>query len=86
MESEFYKKYVCVIVQYTTSLNNEKLIKVLKAFQNDNCEAKAPRKGFHFRLANEDESNALSGYRHNAVTPFMFKTGWGNQNDLRVVG
>lgn len=74
LESPFYRRFVCVIVQYTTSLNNEKLIKVLKAYQNDNCVEKAPRKGFHFRLANEEESAKLSGYRHNAVTPFMFRT------------
>jgi len=71
LESPFYHKYVCVIIQYSTSLNNEKLIKVLKNYQNSNCEQKAPRKGFHYRLADEEEALKLSGYRHNAVTPFM---------------
>ncbi len=71
MQSEFYHQFVCVVVQYNSSLNNEKLIKVLKKYQNENCEENVSRKGFHYRLADEEENLRLSGYRHNAVTPFM---------------
>ena len=73
LDSPFYEQFVCVIVQYSTSLNNEKLIKILKNYQNQNCENKTPRKGFNFRLAKENQSAELSGYRHNAVTPFLLK-------------
>ena len=70
-KSKFYHQFICAIVQYTEELNNEKLIKILKAFQNDNCDDKVSRKGFHFRLAKEETSNELSGYRFNSVTPFL---------------
>ena len=120
LESKFYREFVCVIVQYTKSLNNEKLIKFLKNYQNENCEEieeekeylenkektqnnnevkkqnftnknkkntkstnknkkKASRKMFNFRLASETDNLRLSGFRHNAVTPFMLN------EDLLVV-
>lgn len=34
---------------------------------------KAPRSKFHFRLVNDGLSNELSGYDHNAITPFNLK-------------
>ena len=30
-----------------------------------------PRKGFHYRLASEEENDNLTGFRHNSVTPYM---------------
>ena len=73
LASKFYHRYVCVIIQFTTSLKNERLIKAMKSYQNNNCEVKASRKYFHYRLASGEMNNELSGYMHNAVTPFMFK-------------
>ena len=73
MASEFYQKYVCVVIQFKTNLNNEKLIKAMKNYQNSNCAEKVSRKGFHYRLAPDTVNAELSGYMHNAVTPFMFK-------------
>ena len=37
-------------------------------------ETRLPRKRFHFQLAPEEISNNLSGYYHNAVTPFGLLT------------
>ena len=31
-KNEFYEEFICVIIQYTSSLNNEKLIKVMKNY------------------------------------------------------
>ena len=76
-KSKFYHQFICVIVQYTAELNNEKLIKLLKAYQNDNCEYKVSRKGFHYRLAKDETSNRLTGYRFNSVTPFMLVEEYG---------
>lgn len=70
-KGKHYHQFICVIVQYTAELNNEKLIKVLKGYQNDNCEDKVSRKGFHYRLAKEETSSQLTGYRFNSVTPFL---------------
>ena len=33
-----------------------------------------PRKRFHFQLADEKESNTLSGFNHNSVSPFGLLT------------
>lgn len=71
--SAFYHKYVCVVIQFKTTLNNEKLIKIMKNYQNSNCSDKVSRKGFHYRLAPDSANQEISGYMHNAVTPFMFK-------------
>lgn len=69
--SQFYHQFICVIVQYNDELNNEKLIKIMKSFQNERCDDKVSRKGFHYRLAKDEKSYELSGYRHNSVTPFL---------------
>ena len=70
--SDFYHPFVCVIIQFVTSLKNQKLIRVLKKFQNDNAPKKVGQKGFHYRLASDEDSYKITGYMHNAVTPFMF--------------
>lgn len=63
-----------------TSLKNQKLIRVLKKYQNENDESKIGQKGFHYRLASDEDSYRLTGYMHNAVTPFMF-----NDTSLPIV-
>ena len=73
LKSAFYHKYVCVVVQYTTSLNNQKIINVMKNHHNSN--RKQPtlsNKYFHYRIANEEDAFRLSGYEHNAFAPFCF--------------
>ena len=37
-------------------------------------EKRLPRKKFHFQLADEHESNKLSGFNHNSVSPFGLLT------------
>ena len=74
--SEYYTRFICVVVQYVSELNNEKMIKLLKARQNENCEQKVSRKGFHFRLAQKELSHQLTGYRFNSVTPFLLAEKW----------
>ena len=36
---------------------------------------KVGTKGFHFRLAEEADALALSGYAYNAITPFLMQGG-----------
>ena len=43
----------------------------MKKFNEENGGDKVSRKGYHYRLASEEENTLLTGYRHNAVTPFM---------------
>ena len=66
----FYEKYYCVVIQYTTKINSDKLGKLGRDIQNKHCVNKLGKKQFHFRLVAADVSYNLTGYRHNAVTPF----------------
>jgi len=38
------------------------------------CEKKLGKKNFHYRLVPSQKSFELTGYDHNAVTPFCLKT------------
>ena len=58
-------RFFLVIVQYTARLDTEALAKGLRAASG----GAAPAKAFNLRLAPEEESAALTGYEHNAVTP-----------------
>lgn len=72
-ESAYYKRYYMCIVQYTNEFNAEKIIKVLRKRQNDNCEEKLSKKYFHFRLSKEEVAFDMSGYYFNCITPFLMK-------------
>lgn len=63
-------KYYCVIVQYEAKLDTEKL----RAFVHSLNDNKVPKKRFNFQLASAETSDRLTGYTHNAVTPYgMFE-------------
>lgn len=53
-KSEGYQKYYCVIVQYTSEINSEKIAKVMRDHQNQNGAIKLGKKNFHFRLVPSD--------------------------------
>jgi hypothetical protein len=74
MQGEFYPKFIAVMVQYVAKINTEKLNKELKLYQNKNCEEKAGKQYFHFRLVEEKLSNEMTGYEHNGVVPVLMKT------------
>lgn len=46
----------------------------MKQWQHKNANEKASKQHFHFRLADEEISNKLTGYEHNGVIPIMMKT------------
>lgn len=62
--SEFYM----VIVQYQAKLDTELLVDLIYSLRPP--ERRLPRKRFHFRLANEADNDRLSGFTHNAISPF----------------
>lgn len=43
----------------------------MREYNKNHCTELVPRRGFHYRLAPEEENDMLTGYRHNSVTPFM---------------
>lgn len=63
-------KFYLVIVQYTARFNAEKVKQYVCGLNN----GKIPKKRFNMRLAPEDESYRLTGFSHNAVTPFGMKS------------
>ena len=61
------------MVQYTASLNSDKMMKAVRDMQHRlNPNKKAPRSAFNLRVTDETTSFKLSNYGHNAVTPLFF--------------
>jgi prolyl-tRNA editing enzyme YbaK/EbsC (Cys-tRNA(Pro) deacylase) len=70
-------RYYMIILQYTATLNEAKLKKAIHALNNTHRHTHThthtpslPLSNFRFRLAPEETSQKLTGYTHNAVTPF----------------
>jgi hypothetical protein len=49
-QGEHYQRYYCVIIQYTTEINSEKIAKAMRDLQNQHSPHKLGKKNFHFRL------------------------------------
>ncbi|CAD8173976.1 unnamed protein product [Paramecium pentaurelia] len=70
-DHEVNPKYICVVVQYITKLQGEKINKYFKQLQNQKYPDKQiSRNKLHFRLTSDEMSYQLSGYQFNAITPF----------------
>lgn len=63
-----YSQFYLVILQYETSINNKKLQSEIRALRPV-VKRLDPSK-FDFRVASEEDNARLTGYSHNAVTPF----------------
>jgi prolyl-tRNA editing enzyme YbaK/EbsC (Cys-tRNA(Pro) deacylase) len=61
-------KFFCVIVQYSEKINGEKLRDFIHKLSSP--ESRISKNKIHLRLADENDSRALSGFVHNAVSPF----------------
>jgi len=59
-------RYICVIVQYIHKLNSDKLNRSCQLLSNK----KLSKNKINFRLCSENDNYKLSGFCHNAVTPF----------------
>ena len=74
-----YPKFVLVIVQYCRQISSQKVLNVAKRYQNSfytdkkDEDKKIGIKGYKFRLCTNEDMEELSGYRFNAVTPFLMK-------------
>ena len=53
-ESEYYQRYYCVVIQYKTEVNSEKIAKWMRDVQNEKCAQKLGKRSFHFRLVPPD--------------------------------
>lgn len=63
-------------MQYISKIKAESVSKWARKL-NDN---QLGKKNFHFRLAPEDVTYQLTGYRHNALTPFLM-----NQKNIPLI-
>lgn len=66
-------KYVAVVVQYEAKIDDGALADKIHALALKAGTERLPRKRFKFQLAAEDVSDRLTGFIHNAVTPFGMK-------------
>ena len=72
---DFYPRYICTIVQYCGSLNSDKMMKAVRDYQHSHTpDKKVTRSALNFRVCDESVSDEMSGYGHNGVTPFFFKS------------
>lgn len=62
------------MVQYVAKIHTEKLNRVVREWQRANSQAKASKQYFHYRLADEEVSNKLTGHVHNGVVPVLMNT------------
>uniref|UniRef100_A0A7S2DTW2 YbaK/aminoacyl-tRNA synthetase-associated domain-containing protein n=1 Tax=Haptolina brevifila TaxID=156173 RepID=A0A7S2DTW2_9EUKA len=65
-------KYVMFVLQYANGkLNKEKMHDVIRSMEGSKAAAK---KQYSIRMVSQEVSNKLSGFPHNAVTPFGMAT------------
>lgn len=65
---------MCCVVRYDEQIQGEKLIKVMRDYNNLNSNEKVSRAMHKYRLAEEEQSEEVSGYQRGGVTPFLLKT------------
>lgn len=79
-----YPRFIMVIVQYSKKLISINIADIMKKHHNkvykDAPEKHIAKKFFKFRLADEADAYALSGYKYNAITPFFMQ-----DNTLKIV-
>ena len=63
-------RYFCVIVQYVSKLNSQKLTQFIRSSLKDPL----PKKYYNLRLAPEHISHELTGFMRNGVSPFGMQT------------
>lgn len=65
-------KFYAVVVQYKSKFNAEKMRDFIHSLRP--VSERLSKRKFHFQLAGESDSNKLTGYLHNAVTPFGMRS------------
>lgn len=67
-ENETYSKFYLIVLQYKTSINTKKLQSEIRALRP--VSKRLDPSKFDFRVASEEDNSRLTGYSHNAVSPF----------------
>jgi len=73
----FYPRYVLIIVQFESKIISQRIVNIMKKFQNDGCQLtglpQVSNKGFKFRNAEDHEAFDLTGMEFNGITPFFMR-------------
>jgi prolyl-tRNA editing enzyme YbaK/EbsC (Cys-tRNA(Pro) deacylase) len=62
-------RFVLVVIQYAASLDPRKLVAAIRALR-PSVKDRLDDGQFDFRIASPEDNDRLTGYSHNAVTPF----------------
>lgn len=58
-----YPNHVIVISQFEAKVNAQRILNIMKKYQNDNTRFKqVTNKGFHFKFSDENDAFELTGY------------------------
>lgn len=64
-----YSRFYMIVLQYETSISSKKLVSEVRALKQPVTKRYDTNK-FDFRLASSEDNDRLTGYTHNAVSPF----------------
>ncbi|EFA85895.1 hypothetical protein PPL_01127 [Heterostelium album PN500] len=74
MSDPFNSRYYLVIIQYTTKIQNQKVLKFVKSLQSQSSSSTAVSgANYRFTLAQSEASHAMTGFEYNAVCPIATK-------------
>ena len=66
----FYPRFILVVVQYIASINPKKLNNYLRGEYGLEGVSQPPSSSYNYRVASETDNMRLTGFEHNAVSPF----------------
>lgn len=68
-EDGSYSRFYLIVLQYETTISTKKLVSEVRALKQPVTKRYDTNK-FDFRLASSEDNDRLTGYTHNAVSPF----------------
>ncbi|GAM21201.1 hypothetical protein SAMD00019534_043760 [Acytostelium subglobosum LB1] len=71
MSDPFNSRYYLVIIQYTTKIQNQKVLKFVKSLGSQSRQSNQPlsKANYRFTLATSEASHRMTGFEYNAVCP-----------------
>ena len=75
-----YSRFYLIVLQYETSISSKKLVSEIRSLKKPVTERYDTNK-FDFRVASSKDNDRLTGYTHNAVSPFGLK----DSNSLKII-
>eukprot|EP00743_Colponemidia_sp_Colp-15_P005967 GILK01006413.1.p1 GENE.GILK01006413.1~~GILK01006413.1.p1 ORF type:complete len:234 (-),score=23.76 GILK01006413.1:238-900(-) len=67
-------RYYAVVIQYTTRLSSEKVLRFVRNMNINSTTEPQSKKFYNFQFCAEEVQEALTGYEKGSVTPFLMKS------------